>query len=157
MSVDWFQSGPLMDSLAHRKRIGAYDLGTVIGRGIAGTVFQATDPHAAGRPVAMKVLTLDSDDPDLLLIKFYREAKDTGSLQHPNIVTVHELGYEDGMPYVVMEYLQGVSLAALMAGRRSSLISIPPTGNSSITKLTRVTAPPAPGRAARRGGSTALR
>ena len=81
-----------------------------------GTVYKGTDPRI-GRSVAVKVLTAAADDPDLLL-RFYREAKYTGSLQHQNIVTVYELGHQDGVPYLVMEYLEGVSLDALIASGR---------------------------------------
>src|SRR5579864_4517892 len=103
-------------SLSKPTRIGAYDIVSVIGRGGMGTVFKATDPRI-GRSVAIKVLTAAADDPDLLL-RFYREAKYTGSLQHQNIVTVYELGHQDGIPYLVMEYLEGVSLEALIASGR---------------------------------------
>ena len=98
------------------KRIGAYDVVDVIGRGGMGTVFRGNDPRI-GRPVAIKVLTAATEDPDLL-IRFYREAKYTGSLHHQNIVTVYELGHEDGVPYLVMEYLEGVSLENIISGGR---------------------------------------
>jgi serine/threonine protein kinase len=103
-------------SLAKPTRIGAYDIVNVIGRGGMGTVYKATDPRI-GRSVAIKVLTAAADDPDLLL-RFYREAKYTGSLQHQNIVTVYELGHQDGVPYLVMEYLEGVSLEAMIGSGR---------------------------------------
>jgi serine/threonine protein kinase len=102
--------------LAKPSRIGAYDIVEVIGRGGMGTVYKGTDPRI-GRSVAVKVLTAAADDPDLLL-RFYREAKYTGSLQHQNIVTVYELGHQDGIPYLVMEYLEGISLDALIASGR---------------------------------------
>lgn len=102
--------------LAKPSRIGTYDIVDVIGRGGMGTVYKGTDPRI-GRSVAVKVLTAAADDPDLLL-RFYREAKYTGSLQHQNIVTVYELGHQDGVPYLVMEYLEGVSLDAIIASGR---------------------------------------
>ncbi len=106
-----------MDSSpAKPSRIGAYDIIDVIGRGGMGTVFRATDPRI-GRAVAIKVLTAAAEDPDLLL-RFYREAKYTGSLHHQNIVTVYELGHQDGVPYLVMEYLEGVSLEAIIGSGR---------------------------------------
>ena len=97
-------------------RIGAYDIVDVIGRGGMGTVYKGMDPRI-GRPVAIKVLTAAADDPDLL-IRFYREAKYTGSLQHQDIVTVYELGHQDGIPYLVMEYLEGVSLDVMIGSGR---------------------------------------
>jgi serine/threonine protein kinase len=97
-------------------KIGAYDIIDVIGRGGMGTVFRGNDPRI-GRAVAIKMLTAAADDPDLLL-RFDREAKYTGNLNHQNIVTVYELGHQDGVPYLVMEYLEGVSLEAIIASGR---------------------------------------
>jgi len=108
-------------SLAKPNRIGAYDIVDVIGRGGMGTVFRGTDPRI-GRTVAIKMLTAAADDPDLL-IRFYREAKYTGSLHHQNIVTVYELGHQDGVPYLVMEYLEGVSLEGVIASGRQMPIA----------------------------------
>ena len=112
-----------MDSSLSGKptRIGAYDIVDVIGRGGMGTVFRGNDPRI-GRPVAIKVLTAAAEDPDLLL-RFYREAKYTGSLHHQNIVTVYELGHQDSVPYLVMEYLEGVSLEAMIASGRQMPIA----------------------------------
>jgi serine/threonine protein kinase len=98
-------------------KIGAYDIIDVIGRGGMGTVFRGNDPRI-GRAVAIKMLTAAADDPDLLL-RFYREAKYTGNLNHQNIVTVYELGHQEGVPYLVMEYLEGVSLEAIIGSGRS--------------------------------------
>ncbi|HET6181340.1 MAG TPA: protein kinase [Candidatus Sulfotelmatobacter sp.] len=103
-------------SLAKPSRIGAYDIVDVIGRGGMGTVFQGNDPRI-GRPVAIKMLTAAAEDPDLL-IRFYREAKYTGRLHHQNIVTVYELGHQDGVPYLVMEFLEGVSLETMISTGR---------------------------------------
>lgn len=82
-----------------------------------GVVLKATDP-VLGRLVAIKIMT-DSfvDDPDLLK-RFYREAQSTASLTHPNIVTVYDMGDQDGMPYLVMQFLQGESLHAVIKSRR---------------------------------------
>jgi len=108
--------------LAKPARIGKYDVTGVIGRGGMGIVYRATDPRI-GRPVAIKVLTgLFSEDSELLE-RFYREAKSTGSLQHQNIVTVYELGDQDGFPYLVMEYLEGESLDSIIASRRPLAIA----------------------------------
>lgn len=103
-------------------RIGRYEVSSVIGWGGMGTVYCATDPRI-GRRVAIKVLAGGhSEDPDLLA-RFYREAKCTGSLQHQNIVTVYELGDQDGCPYLVMQYLEGESLDAMISARRPLQIS----------------------------------
>jgi tetratricopeptide (TPR) repeat protein len=102
--------------------IGRYEVTGVIGCGGMGTVYRATDPRI-GRQVAIKVLAGGySEDPDLLA-RFYREAKCTGSLQHQNVVTVYELGDQDGCPYLVMQYLEGESLESMISARRPLQIS----------------------------------
>ena len=94
-------------------KIGKYDVIDVLGRGGMGVVYKATDPHL-NRLVAIKMMTGGfSDNPDLLK-RFYREAQSTGNLQHPNIVTVYDLGDLDGSPYLVMEYLEGETLDAII-------------------------------------------
>ncbi|PYU10984.1 MAG: serine/threonine protein kinase, partial [Acidobacteria bacterium] len=68
-----------------------------------GVVFKARDPRI-GRLVALKTITAGlADDADLLQ-RFYREAQAAGSLQHPNVVTVYEMGEEGGAPFIAMEY-----------------------------------------------------
>src|ERR1700751_1210998 len=59
-----------------------------------------------------------ADNPELLK-RFFREAQSTGSLQYPNIVTVFELGDHEGNPYLVMEFLEGVSLDSIITSRRA--------------------------------------
>jgi serine/threonine protein kinase len=98
-------------------RIGKYEVTGVVGRGGMGTVYKATDSRI-GRPVAIKILSGAYDDDPELLARFYREAKSTGSLQHQNIVTVYELGDQDGIPYLVMEYLEGQSLDSLLSSKK---------------------------------------
>jgi serine/threonine-protein kinase len=108
--ADCFQMAPRLD------RIGKYEVLDVIGRGGMGVVYKATDPHI-GRFVAIKMITGGD------LERFYVEAKSTGNLQCPNIVTVYDLGDQDGNPYLVMEYLEGVSLESIIAsGRAMSLL-----------------------------------
>jgi eukaryotic-like serine/threonine-protein kinase len=100
------------------KKLGKYDVLDVVGRGGMGIVYKATDP-GIGRVVAIKMVTAGfSNDPELLK-RFYREAQSAGKLQHPNIVTIFDLGDHDGNPYMVMEYLEGESLESIIASRRS--------------------------------------
>jgi serine/threonine-protein kinase len=74
-----------------------------------GIVYKATDP-GIGRVVAIKMVTGGfGNDPELLK-RFYREAQSAGKLQHPNIVTIYDLGDQDGNPYLVMVYGEGESL-----------------------------------------------
>src|SRR5947209_14261507 len=98
------------------KRLGKYEIIRELGRGAMGVVFKARDPRI-GRLVALKTITAGlADDPDLLQ-RFYREAQAAGSLQHPNVVTVYEMGEEGGAPFIAMEYLEGESLEQLIARR----------------------------------------
>ena len=98
-------------------KIGKYDVIGVIGRGGMGVVYQATDPHL-DRRVAIKMITGDfAENPDMLK-RFFREAQSLGSLQHPNIVTVFDLGDYGGNPYFVMEYLEGEGLDSILSNRR---------------------------------------
>ena len=97
-------------------KIGKYDIIEVLGRGGMGVVYKAKDPHL-GRLVAIKMTGGVGDNPELVS-RFFREAQSTASLQHPNIVTVYELGDWSGNPYLVMEYLEGHSLDAMIGSKR---------------------------------------
>ena len=103
-------------------KIGKYDVVDVIGRGGMGVVYRAKDQQL-GRLVAIKMMTASiGEDPELVQ-RFFREARSTASLQHPNIVTVYELGDYSGNPYLAMEYLEGCSLDAILtAGQPLNLV-----------------------------------
>ncbi len=88
-------------------RIDKYELKEELGRGGMGRVYRAYDP-SLDHDVAIKVLTSEGD-PDLLS-RFRSEAGTTAKLNHKNIVTVHAYGEQDGVPYLVMELLQGEDL-----------------------------------------------
>ncbi|MER7007318.1 protein kinase [Dactylosporangium sp. NPDC000555] len=93
---------------------GRYELRSVIGRGGMAEVWQAVDARL-GRPVAVKLLhDKGSADPSLPK-RFEREARTVARLSHPNIVAVHDVGVDDGTPYLVMELVQGRSLADELA------------------------------------------
>jgi serine/threonine protein kinase len=99
------------------EKVGKYEIVEVVGRGGMGVVYRAKDP-AIGREVAIKMITASyAGDPELLG-RFYREARSTGLLQHPNIVTVFDLGDEEGSPYLVMEFLDGEGLDKVITERR---------------------------------------
>jgi Tol biopolymer transport system component/serine/threonine protein kinase len=89
--------------------LGPYKIDRVLGRGGMGVVYQATDPRL-GRSVAIKVLPGTSDA--LALGRFLREAKTVAALQHPHIAVLHDVGREGDTSYLVMERLEGESLAA---------------------------------------------
>ncbi|HVU45220.1 MAG TPA: protein kinase [Terracidiphilus sp.] len=95
------------------ERIGKYDIVGILGQGGMGVVYRARDPRI-GRDVAIKTLTEGfTGDPDMLK-RFYQEAGSTGNLRHPNIVTVYDFGDEEGLPYIVMEFLDGEPLDKLI-------------------------------------------
>ena len=94
--------------------IGRYEILEEIGRGAMGVVFKARDP-LIGRSVAVKTITSGVAENADLLGRFYREARAAGGLQHPNIVTIYEMGESGGVPFIAMEYLEGESLEKIIA------------------------------------------
>jgi serine/threonine-protein kinase len=94
-------------------RIGKYDVIEVLGRGGMGVVYRAYDKQM-GRDVAIKTLTQGFQGDAGMLARFYDEARRTGRLKHPNIVTVYDLGDDNGLPYIVMERVEGESLEKLI-------------------------------------------
>ena len=98
------------------ERIGKYEIVGVLGQGGMGVVYRGRDSRI-GRDVAIKTLTEGfSGDPEMLK-RFYQEAGHTGNLRHPNIVTVYDFGDEAGLPYIVMEFLDGEPLDKLIQDR----------------------------------------
>jgi serine/threonine protein kinase len=101
------------------EKLGKYLILRELGRGAGGVVYRARDP-IINRLVALKTITTGlAEYPDLLQ-RFYQEAQSAGGLQHPNIVTIYDLGDADGIPYIAMELLEGESLDQLI-GRRATL------------------------------------
>ncbi len=101
-------------------KIGKYDVEGVIGRGGMGVVYKAVDSQI-GRYVAIKMITSDGDES--LIARFKSEARSTGSLQCPNIVTVYDVGEQDGNPYLVMQFLEGPSLESML--KKGSSLTLP--------------------------------
>jgi serine/threonine-protein kinase len=98
------------------QKIGKYEILSELGQGGMGVVYKARDPLIA-RLVALKTVTPDlTSDPEILQ-RFYREAQSAGALQHPNIVTVFDLGEFEGHPYIAMEFVEGESLQSIIARR----------------------------------------
>ncbi len=98
------------------QQIGRYEVLQEIGHGAMGVVFKARDP-LIDRLIALKTITASVAEDKDLLERFRREAKAAGTLQHPNIVTIYEMGEADGVPFIAMEYLEGESLDALITRR----------------------------------------
>ena len=106
------------------KLIGRYEIVAEIGRGAMGSVFKARDP-AVGRIVALKTVhatALAGDQSEEYRARFYREARASGVLAHPGIVPVFDVGEHEGAPFLVMEFVDGRTLAdAVKKGERFSL------------------------------------
>ncbi len=94
-------------------RVGPYELLEPLGRGGMGEVYRASDPRL-GRAVAVKLIRAEAFQEGERRRRFEREARAASSLNHPNIVTVHDIGEQDGAPYLVTELVDGVSLRVLM-------------------------------------------
>jgi eukaryotic-like serine/threonine-protein kinase len=91
-------------------KLGPYEIQSLLGAGVMGEVYRARDMRL-GRDVAIKVLPAHlSSDPDLRQ-RMEREAKAISSLNHPHICTLHDVGSQDGIDFLVMEYLEGETLA----------------------------------------------
>ncbi len=95
--------------------LGHYSLVREAGRGGMSTVYEAVDTRL-GRTVALKLLAvppyLMPAERDALVARLRREARAVGSLSHPNVVTIFDVGEHDGLHFLVMEYLDGVTLRA---------------------------------------------
>jgi eukaryotic-like serine/threonine-protein kinase len=95
-------------------KLGPYELVALIGAGGMGEVYRARDQRL-GRDVAVKILPASfAADPDRLR-RFEQEARAVAALNHPNILGVHDLGQQDGTPYMVCELLDGETLRAILA------------------------------------------
>jgi hypothetical protein len=96
------------------QRLGRYQLEREIGRGAMGIVYLGRDT-AINRLVAIKAIPLASEFSDAELVearaRFFREAETAGRLNHPNIVTIYDVGEEGGLAYIAMEYLKGRHLS----------------------------------------------
>ncbi|WP_460267385.1 protein kinase domain-containing protein, partial [Clostridium tertium] len=92
------------------KRIsGRYQILRVIGGGGMANVYLAED-IILDREVAIKILRFDYANDNEFIRRFRREAQSASSLDHPNIVSIYDLGEEDDIYYIVMEYVEGMTL-----------------------------------------------
>jgi Tol biopolymer transport system component len=96
-------------SLGPGTRLGPYEIIAPLGAGGMGEVYRARDPRL-GREVAVKVLPSAMAGDAERQVRFEAEARAAGALNHPNIVTLHDVGIAGGMPYLVTEVLEGESL-----------------------------------------------
>jgi serine/threonine-protein kinase len=96
-----------------RPVLGRYEIERELGHGAMGTVYLGRDPRI-GRTVAIKTIALseefESKQLEEVRRRFYQEAETAGRLNHPNIVTIYDVGEEHDLAYIAMDYIQGESL-----------------------------------------------
>ncbi len=97
-------------------RLGKYEIVAKIGEGGMGEVYRAHDP-VLGRDVAIKIMSAGGDADQELRRRFLREARSAARLNHPNIVTVHDFGEDQGKLFIAMELLEGTDLREIIANR----------------------------------------
>ena len=103
-------------------KLGKYEIRKLLGKGNMGMVFLAHDP-VLERDVAIKVMAGSSINDAEMRERFEREAKAVARLHHPNIVTIHDLGYDhQGSPFIAMELLEGTDLEHLVKMNPASVI-----------------------------------
>jgi serine/threonine protein kinase/tetratricopeptide (TPR) repeat protein len=99
--------------MTFRETLGHYEVIAPIGSGGMGEVYVARDPKL-GRKVAIKLLPVRMSGERDTLTRFTQEARSASALNHPNIVTIHEVGASEGTPFIVMEYIEGQDLRTLI-------------------------------------------
>src|ERR687886_416374 len=101
--------------LSPNSRLGRYQIINTLGEGGMGEVYRARDTKL-GRDVAVKVLPAAFSTDTERLRRFEQEAQAAGALNHPNILSVYDVGTHDGTPYVVAELLEGETLREQLRG-----------------------------------------
>jgi tetratricopeptide (TPR) repeat protein len=101
-------------------RLGPYEIESAIGAGAMGEVYRALDTRL-DRRVALKILPGGAAADPAFRERFHREARTISSLSHPNVCALFDIGEQDGTPFLVMEYLDGETLAARLARGRMSI------------------------------------
>jgi serine/threonine protein kinase len=108
-TIDWQRTA--------NQTLGKYQLLGTVGQGAFGTVYKARDPEL-DRVVAVKVPRTGNLAGPQELDRFLREARSVAQLRHPSIVPVHDVGQMDGVPYLVSDFVEGVTLSDLLSARR---------------------------------------
>jgi len=99
------------------RTISRYRVGRLIGAGGMGEVYLAED-ETLNRKVALKLLPARFTRDEERVRRFQREARAASALNHPNIITIYEIGHADSVHYIATEYIEGETLRELMAKRR---------------------------------------
>ena len=136
-SVEDFMSVPALQIIAKRRaslgeddggaplsagtRLGPYEIQFPLGAGGMGEVYLAEDTRLH-RKVAIKLLPADSVNDEEAKRRLLREARAAAALDHPNICTIHEVNEAEGRPFIVMQYVEGETLAASMIRKPLDLV-----------------------------------
>src|SRR5262245_34479074 len=109
-------------SEAKLTQLGRYRILAELGRGAMGVVYRAEDP-LLNRTVAIKTIMMSADAAQRVEYeaRFHQEAKAAGGLNHPNVITIHDIGREGEVAYMAMELLEGVDLREMMRRGRLPL------------------------------------
>ena len=101
-------------------KLGRYEIVAELGKGAMGTVYRAVDP-LLNRTVAVKTINMSAEQDEMAdyEARFYQEAKAVGGLNHPNIVTIYDIGRSGNVAYLAMELLEGKELRTLMTAGRA--------------------------------------
>src|SRR5262245_2665873 len=99
------------------KNIGRYQVQASLGAGAMGAVYKGFDPLIK-RTLAIKTIRLDipraSEEYKMFLERFYQEARISGTLSHPNIVTLFDIGEDNGLPFLALEFIEGETVESLL-------------------------------------------
>src|SRR5215216_1874402 len=97
--------------------VGRYQIRSLLGAGGMGEVYLAHDPQLE-RNVAVKILPPDVTSNQGRMRRFIQEAKTASALNHPNIITIHEIGSDHGSHFIATEFIDGVTLRQHTSGKR---------------------------------------
>ncbi|HEY8459193.1 MAG TPA: protein kinase [Blastocatellia bacterium] len=121
VAADLFASSPVSSVLLPTgRRLGRYQIRSCVGAGGMGEIYLAEDTQL-DRLVAIKLLPPEFTNNAEMVRRFIREAKAVSALNHPNIVTIHEIGEEAGLRFIVTEYIEGQTLRKRMATEKLRL------------------------------------